>query len=377
MKKVIVLLLASLLAVCLLGACGGNNGDGNSSNKTVWKIEESVDEFGDVTEDSYEYLASEFSGTFSNTATTDGELSGKVGIGKKTDGHYLVGFNLLENKQMKASFNDSDNSVLKVKVDDTVYEYPLSGYAPVGSLVFGGEDFDYSGDEFFNLLYAGNDLRCVIEIGSSKYNFDIINGNFTEFCEKNDVSKAPAELTLDNALAILLEDKGLYFGEIRECLNKHKEEFERVGSSTMFNELNGCFLQVHVVVPTPYDSKMYPDMDFCIYSENEKNSFAGYDFNEGFINRGGREYAKHNRSQKLSTENDLLILYGSNDKKIEYQVYKVTNGLYILYQYFEDEDDYTIPEMLVRFADQEAAEEYVYARLNNQIDEEYLLSVYK
>lgn len=61
MKKFIALLLACLICFSFC-ACG-------EKHKNTWSITKTVDEFGDVTEESAEVITGVFTGTFSNTAT--------------------------------------------------------------------------------------------------------------------------------------------------------------------------------------------------------------------------------------------------------------------------------------------------------------------
>ena len=144
-----------------------------------WSVEQTVDEFWDVTENSETLIRTSISGDFSNTASS--ELAGYVFVTRYSGGtNSAFVFRLLEYGDHQVTFTSSDieeGIVLKVKAGDTISEYPLTGEAPNGDLYL----VDYYGDQLFSLLYDGReDIRCIITIGSSQYNFAIKYGNFAD-----------------------------------------------------------------------------------------------------------------------------------------------------------------------------------------------------
>lgn len=211
----------------------------------VWGIQQTVDEFGDVTEDSETVLTSEIQGDFSNTATTSSELNVVVRFMEKPNsGHYVAQFVLLEYGDTPATYLDSDDLVLKTKVDDSITEYSLSGEAPNGSLFLGLSDYNYDGDLLFNELYAGKDVRCIINIESSQYNFTITSGNLATLSDENDFGAAPAEMTISEAVAVFLNDDSKHAIEAGECLEAHMSDMNLLDFDTFTNSLNGTYLEI-------------------------------------------------------------------------------------------------------------------------------------
>lgn len=202
MGKVLSIIMA--LVVCLsLFACGGTDVSEISDSTTVettyleetqqtevdvqpinttWRADATVDEFGDVTEDSVKIIKSTFSGDFSNTTTYNAALDGVVFIVPDSDGaHFSVSFRLFEYGNSPATYLQSEakNITLKIKMGDKIKEYSLFGVAPNGDL-FLGLDKESDCDYFVDSLYLGKDMRCIITIGSSQYNFNISSEGFAE-----------------------------------------------------------------------------------------------------------------------------------------------------------------------------------------------------
>ena len=195
MRKYIALFLA--LVMCLsLCACGGN--DTATTNKStatpsndgaeqpteieepvnLWSAQQSVDEFGDITSDSTTVIQTPISGDFSNTATSSSELSGYIFMGTKAVYPIFV-IRLLEYGDTQATFTNYDNLIFKVKINDTIYEYEdVIGSPPNSDLVITDTE-----EILYTALYKGTDVRCIVEIGSSKYNFTICSGNFADLCK--------------------------------------------------------------------------------------------------------------------------------------------------------------------------------------------------
>lgn len=160
-----------------------------------WEIVNYVDDFGDETDEVY--LQGVFSGEFSNTATTNSQLTVVVfydynisdrsvfeGKAYYTSGDYNMSFRLLEYNDHKAVFNNSAEMTLKVKINEEIYEYSLGGMAPNGDL-FITTKFDESGNyppamSLAMILEGNEDIPCIIEIGSSKYSFTMTGIGFGE-----------------------------------------------------------------------------------------------------------------------------------------------------------------------------------------------------
>ncbi len=71
---------------------------------------------------------------------------------------------------------------MKIKVGsiNTVYEYGLLGEEPNGNVYVSGS----SGEDIVKYLYEGNDIRCVLNLGSSKYSFALEAGNIAELIDE-------------------------------------------------------------------------------------------------------------------------------------------------------------------------------------------------
>lgn len=172
----------------------------------TWYLSHTVDEFGD--ESGNPVIQSEITGTFSNTATAESELKVMAYIVSDDtgtivgEGKYALAFRLFEYGDHVATYLSSDSKILKTKIGDTVTEYDLSGSAPNGDLYVDVnasvsslktkediENFLYGktsnyGEEIAKQLVDGNDIKCVINIGSSKYNFVLEAGNIKDAFEE-------------------------------------------------------------------------------------------------------------------------------------------------------------------------------------------------
>ena len=184
-----------------------------SNTEGSWTIEKTVDDFGDVTEDSEVYFTTTIEGSFSNTATTDSEL--KVVVFYSLSEYPSFSFRLLEYGNTPATYIDSSNKRILFKVDEIVYEHYLGGIAPNGDLylydlaessekltleedqlfdqekieiIENSQDlpFDKSGaKQLYKFLSDGDDVRCVIYVDSSKYVFVIPSSNFASILDSN------------------------------------------------------------------------------------------------------------------------------------------------------------------------------------------------
>ncbi|MCL2695236.1 MAG: hypothetical protein FWE69_02800 [Clostridiales bacterium] len=137
-----------------------------------WEIAHYVDDFGDPTAD--RYLRGSFSGRFSNTATSGSNLDVIVFYGSS------ISFRLFEYGRLKATFSSRDDLILKIKVDEKVDEYRLSGTTPNGDLYLFGDGFTQIGA----YLKDGKEISCIITIGSSRYSFSIDGIGFAREYDK-------------------------------------------------------------------------------------------------------------------------------------------------------------------------------------------------
>lgn len=179
-----------------------------------WENTEVVDEFGDATDESA--IRSVVSGTFSNTATAESDLTVVAFITMGVPAYssdfisdnatlisntltyptsaYNVQFRLLEYDKTPATHLKSDNMILKTKVGEDVEEYILIGNEDnsdllVNPVIMGKTGFERNGELLLKDLYEGNDVRCIVEIGSSKYKFTLEAGNFQKIIDENNLEK--------------------------------------------------------------------------------------------------------------------------------------------------------------------------------------------
>ena len=214
MKKLLALMLAAALALSLV-ACGGVGGTGDTNTPSGgnedttstntpsggedsttapqvdtsgtpdetsnWYLIDEEDDFGDKT--GKKVLLRVFTGRFRNTATIDSELKVAVGChietlitGKGTGTFYI---NLFEYGDNRVTFTSSEaeNMSLRMKIDNTEQEYALICYPPYSSFFFESDD---GATAFGNALCNGDVIKCVMDIGSSRYNFDIDGTGFYE-----------------------------------------------------------------------------------------------------------------------------------------------------------------------------------------------------
>ncbi len=179
-----------------------------------WENTEVVDEFGDATGESA--IRSVVSGTFSNTATAESDLTVVAFNTKGVPAYssdfisdnatlisntltyptsaYNVQFRLLEYDKTPATHLKSDNMILKTKVGEDVEEYILIGNEDnsdllVNPVIMGKTGFERNGELLLKDLYEGNDVRCIVEIGSSKYKFTLEAENFQKIIDENNLEK--------------------------------------------------------------------------------------------------------------------------------------------------------------------------------------------
>ena len=179
-----------------------------------WENTEVVDEFGDATGESA--IISVVSGNFSNTATAESDLTVVAFITMGVPAYssdfisdnatlisntltyptsaYNVQFRLLEYDKTPATHLKSDNMILKTKVGEDVEEYILIGNEDnsdllVNPVIMGKTGFERNGELLLKDLYEGNDVRCIVEIGSSKYKFTLEAENFQKIIDENNLEK--------------------------------------------------------------------------------------------------------------------------------------------------------------------------------------------
>ena len=356
MKKILALLLAVTLCF-IFCACE------SKEPEATWMLTPTVDEFGDVTDDSVDIITGTFKGTFSNTATAESDLTVVVSIAKKAVfNHYLVGFDLKEYNNTNATYLSSDSKEFKMKIGEEIITMDLDGEHPNGTLYLSAENYAWEGDLLFNELLKGNDVRCIINIGSSEYNFTLISDNFTTLCSENNIPAGITELTVAEAVNILLdnEEEGLLVSA-EDCIKSNLEKFELLNTNALIENLDGLFLEIQ----TGYfyvDNKVFnvwnlydysPDTDkitfICKYGANKQD--------ERYID------AVYNKEINASFENDIITEI-FEDSSFEYQCRKISEDIFALSIFSEGNYEYT---SLLLKANGDNIKEYVKHMKNNYL----------
>ena len=231
-KKVLALLLilgCGLTTPIIAGAAEQNESAESSSDAGSeifksgdWMVASFVDEFGDST--GVMYAKTGAGGDFSNTATSSSDL-GVVFFCSPLE--KSISLRVLEYKKNKATYADSSDILLKIKAGNTVYEYDeLYGEAPNGDIFVDedGENDNYK--QIFELLGTGEDLKCVLYIDDSKYNFTISSDGFS------DCMRIFYNGTYDSAVELMNA------GEYEEAISKFESIEEYEDSKKMIEDCN-------------------------------------------------------------------------------------------------------------------------------------------
>lgn len=336
MKKTLALLL--LLTMCLsLVACGGNTPAQSptieQAPSSPWIIQKTVDEFGDVTEDSISVMEAPIVGDFSNTATSSSELGGCIRFVKKPNSeHYIVQFVLLEYGKTPAVHYSRDALSLKIKVgDQTASCTPVADDEPNGSIYLGTKAFDWTGDMLFNLLYTGQDIRCIMNIGSSKYNFSLESGNFTNVCEALDYTFAPGQLTAKEAVQIFVSEEASYYSYAVNYFAGNIDSIELVETDEIETVLNGSFIKMEIT------TSAYPYWRMKNY-ENGKHEQIAYLRPESY----GHTFEKSDLGNaKAYTVKDNTVIEDS-----EYQIRRLSSDVFVTYK-ADDNGNFIVPSYLM------------------------------
>ena len=243
MKRLSAIILSAVIAffVC---ACGGgakpaetttevpvetnaevttteNDTEVDTTLTGVWEIKQSVDEFGDVAKDGKSIASSVIVGDFSNTATSSGELLGVVSMALDGKTPRFL-FSLLEYGDKKASYTSSDTLSLKIKIDEQIIEFQnVYGAPPNSDLMLVDNQ-----KTIYDALYKGTDVKCIIYIGSTKYNFTLNSKEFNTVADELNEANVAA-FDWDGA-RIQIFDKKNY-----DYINANLDYFTRINGDEM------------------------------------------------------------------------------------------------------------------------------------------------
>ncbi len=189
MRRFFLIVFAAMLALSMVVTSFAE-----SSENSMWKMGQYVDDFGDPTGDSF--LHTEIDGTFSNTAATDAALFVKIRYDLNADS---IAIELLEYKEKSAVYYANSVITLKFKVDGEIYTHSLSSSNAPGNIIAVNDSSQNWADvrssmsaseqlytiqkartfeksafqQIRQFLLDGIDVRCVLQIDSSKYKFTI------------------------------------------------------------------------------------------------------------------------------------------------------------------------------------------------------------
>ena len=183
-----------------------------------WNVAREVDDFGDIVEDGNVFLTASVTGDFSNTATTSSELLAdvtllKVGENKNDYNEIYIFFRLYEYGNNPVIPSSYDAISMKIKAEDDIYEFGLEGADDAVCYLPHGRAY---GRYIYNCLCLGMDVRCIITIGNSQYNFTLESQNFVDACESvgYEVYEIPEEITdIHTALKHLNNEEQWEYGD--------------------------------------------------------------------------------------------------------------------------------------------------------------------
>ena len=276
-----------------------------------WQVTTIVDDFGDPVETTDEKSINyTFSGDFSNSATNSSPLTGTVYIDELQNEQKpkLILFDLNEYGDVPASFTSGDEMSIKYKIDDAVFEYKLNGTAPTSKLgmevVPSGTLSPDNTEYLFQQLCRGKDVKCIISIGHSRYNFTIGGEGIVKAC--TDAGITPFEV--------------IDISSIEGCLQalKAKQQLDEVEQFLTDNHSNYDRLSNDEIVSVFTNSKW--NMYGKLGGEGEDAEFSEDSISGTFLESALKSH------DTWSAENELLEAYG-----LKYEVYRATDSIYLLY----------------------------------------------
>ena len=304
-----------------------------------WTIATVVDEFGDIVEDSDEIILKSFAeGDFSNTATAKSDLLVEV-YDTIFEGNHVFYFTLLEYGKTAAAYSTSSEITLKTKVDNTITAYTLKGNAPNGNIYLGINNTD--GNDIFNHLYAGYDVRCIIYIDNSQYNFTISSNGFNELCaeaqekldavnEKNRIKDISSVVT--NILNS--EDGSVKLLEAYDYLATSREEYSLMSDTDIQSEIEGDFY--YTSLSEYHDNGIVVTYRYIMnYSGNKRTQKLYWKYG-----------ISDNNPEVQNTEGKFEYSEGIVTSGLDpCQIRKMCDGYYVAYE--SDGTDYTIPSFVI------------------------------
>ena len=304
-----------------------------SENAGGWIAGQTVNEFGDVTEDSEAIIQTTMSGTFSNSATAESDLLVTLSVFENK----TMSFSLLEYNSNPINFYSSDEITLSTKIYGDTHDYTLTGDPNKFTLYLEG----LGAYVIYDSLERGADVECIITIGSSRYNFTILSENFAE------LSATAWDDAITSTKSFITAS--LKCDQKEDCynfINSHINAYKTLNAQEITDIIQGEWLQITI------DTSSYDEWWVFGFNETERYQIGRYlDDNH---NRKGFEgtYEKTDAfSHKYTIENDCLNIYSFGDKYTSFIVKKLQDGYYFLI----NADDVSEEYLYCSYNDQELA----------------------
>lgn len=355
-------IIKSIIALSFLPmlACGSGTTSGTSTNSKdtegvygMWILQDSsVDEFGDKTNDDTLILKSLSSdGDFSNTATASSELNVAIfdwipNVSGMKSVH-LIQLKLLEYNDKPATYYDSSEMTFKMKVNDKIEQYGITGKAPNGDLYIGLHD--NGGDVIHDYLYYGNDIRCIVTIDSSQYNFTIYSSGFADACDDAQVKLEAIQeknriKTGGMAIKPFFEEKegSAKIFEAYTWMTDNYDSLQLLTTDEINKEIQGEFLSISM-------NQSKKDVPVVTSYWNIMNYSNGVRTQEYYFKEGKdtTDPEKTDFKHDYTVADNLIKEKGTSYGKVpyEYQVRKVSDGFYILY--WDSSTNYSTPAFIL------------------------------
>lgn len=297
-KSFFSIMFVGLIAFSTIFTLNGEKVYAETDTAQCWEIIDIVDDFGDGTGENC--IKSAVTGIFSNTATSDSDLTVIVFINNTDSGEYIVEFRLLEYNETSATHFSSDDMILKTKVDDEIIEYRLFGGENSNSdiyiipLSFSRIDQGRDGELLVKELYEGNDVRCIIEMGSSKYTFTLEAGNLKKIIDENREGK-PLDITGQ-------EEREEAYQVVREAAQEAAQEAEKAAKEAEEEEKAAQEAEKQRLLLEKAESVIKSKTDFIAAYVNHVDVDNGYE--------SGYYYFKgHADEFEDLTEEELLAIF--------------------------------------------------------------------
>ena len=305
----------------------------------AWILDKPVDEFGDTVENAMPVLKTyDNDADFSNTATSSSPLDvsifGTVSEVSNSKSNFLFVFRLNEYENTPATYTSDSQMSIKIKVNDVIEEYKLIGFPPNGDVYLG--IYDDGGDKLFNNLYYGNDVRCIVYIDNSKYNFEIKSKGFADACavaqtQYEAIVEDQKIKTAGKAINALLNEERQ--NEAYNYFKDNHESFDQLTDEEISNEIQGSFFSISMNDVGAVTTRWY------IMEYNGDERYQSYYFKEGKATEKPEKTDFHHSY----TIHDNTI--DENDGKYVYQVRKLAEGYYLLLK--DDSEKGAIPTYLL------------------------------